>query len=109
MSAAVNYCDLLIQRIKDHIPVNENEVEFVQNLFVEEHFNKNEVVLKEGVVCKKLYFIANGIVRFSKLDEGEERTFVFRSEGAFCNDMSDLRNNIGSCFSASPNTTLPLI
>jgi CRP-like cAMP-binding protein len=34
-----------------------------------------------------LYFVAKGIVRFSQLSGGEERTFVFRPEGAFCNDL----------------------
>ncbi len=96
MSASANYYDLLILRIKDYISLNDNEVEFVKNLFVEEHFKKNDVILKEGDICKKLYFIAKGIVRFSQLTEGEERTYVFRPEGAFCNDLESFLKQIPS-------------
>lgn len=111
MSASTNYYDLLILRIRENISLNNNEVEFVKNLFIEEHFKKNEVILKEGDVCKKLYFIANGIVRFSKFDEGEERTFVFRSEGSFCNDLgSFLRKSpsINSITAIEPTTVFSI-
>lgn len=87
MSLSLNYFDFLILRIKDYITLTDKEVELVKGLFVEEHFKKNEVILKEGGVSNKLYFVARGIVRFSQLSEGEERTFVFRTEGAFCNDL----------------------
>jgi hypothetical protein len=33
------------------------------------------------------FFCAEGIVPFSQLTDGEERTYVFRDEGAFCNDL----------------------
>jgi CRP-like cAMP-binding protein len=108
---SAKYYNLLIMRIKDYISLNDNEEEFVKNVFVEEHFKKNDVILKEGDVCKKLYFVANGIVRFSKFDEGEERTFVFRSEGAFFNDLeSFLRKSpsINSITAIEPTTILSI-
>ncbi len=87
MSASADYSDFLILRIKNYISLNDREVVFIKSLFEEEHFKKNEVILNAGDVCKKLYFVANGIVRFSQFTEDEERTFVFRSEGEFCNDL----------------------
>ncbi len=101
MKATYNAFNFMISRIKDYIPLNDKEVEFVKSLFVVEHFKKNEVVLKEGDVCKKLYFVAKGIARFYQLAEGEERTYVFRPEGAFCNDLDSFLKQIPSLNSIS--------
>lgn len=79
--------DFLILRIKEYIPLNKVEIESVRRLFIRETYKKNEFILKEGELCQKLYFIAKGIVRFSLFINGEDRTFVFRSEGAFCSDL----------------------
>jgi CRP-like cAMP-binding protein len=87
MSDFVDYYDFLILRIKDYIEINNSEIELIKSLFIKEHFNKSEILLTEGNVCQKLYFLAKGIVRFSQLADGEDRTYVFRDEGAFCNDL----------------------
>ncbi|MGF1586115.1 MAG: Crp/Fnr family transcriptional regulator [Bacteroidales bacterium] len=111
MSASLGYYDLLILRIKDYIFLNKKEVELVKNLFKEEHFKKNEVILREGDVCRKLYFVADGIVRFSQISNGEERTFVFRPEGAFCNDLESFLKKTPSQNSISaigPTTVLSI-
>jgi CRP-like cAMP-binding protein len=84
--------DFLISRIKDYITLSDSEIRIVKSLFVEENYQKNEVILQEGKICQKLFFIANGIVRFSQLSDGEDRTYVFRAEGAFCNDLDSFLN-----------------
>ena len=38
-------------------------------------------------MCNKVWFIAKGLVRFSILLDGEDRTFVFRNEGCFTSDI----------------------
>ncbi len=96
MSASENHYDFLISRIKDYIEVNDEEIEIIHRLFVEEHFKKNDVLLREGEVCRKLFFIAKGIVRFSKLSNGEDRTFVFRVEGTFCLELESFLQKIPS-------------
>ena len=87
MSASKNHFNFLISRIKDYIEVNDHEIEVIQRLFVEETFKRNAKLLSEGEVCRKLFFIAKGIVRFSKLRDGEDRTYVFRVEGSFFHDL----------------------
>lgn len=79
--------DFLIQRINDYIPLSDWEVNYVTQLFVAEKYSRKQAILKEGDVCRKLYFVAHGIVRFSQFSKGEERTYVFRPEGSFCNDL----------------------
>ena len=96
MSASKDIFEFLILRIKAYILLEDHEVEFIKNLFKEEHYANNEVLHREGNVCKKLYFVADGIVRFSQLADGEERTYFIRSEGEFCNDLESFLNQIPS-------------
>jgi len=91
-----DFSDFLILRIKEYIDVNDEEIELIHRLFVIEHFKKNAVLLREGDVCQKLFFIAKGIVRFSKLTDGEDRTYVFRVEGAFCHDLESFLQKVPS-------------
>lgn len=94
MSAPNCFYDFLISRIKDFIEVNDEEIEIIHRLFVKEHFKKNAILLREGEVCRKLFFIAKGIVRFSKLTDGEDRTYVFRGEGTFCHDLESFLQKV---------------
>jgi signal-transduction protein with cAMP-binding, CBS, and nucleotidyltransferase domain len=96
MSTPDCFYDFLISRIKDYIEVNDEEIEIIHKLFVKEHFKKNAVMLREGDVCRKLFFIAQGIVRFSRLQDGEDRTYVFRGEGAFCLELESFLQKIPS-------------
>ena len=96
MSAPNSFFDFLVLSIKDYIDVSDKEIEIIHRLFVEEHFKKNAVLLREGDVCQKLFFIAKGIVRFSKLSNGEDRTYVFRAEGALCNDLESFLQKVPS-------------
>lgn len=93
--------DFLVLRLKDYIPLNDSDIEFVRRLFVIESFNKNESILKEGDHCHKLYFIATGIVRFSLHIDGEDRTFIFRDEGVFCSDLESFLKKTPSKFNIS--------
>lgn len=75
--------DILISRIRDYISLSEKEVCTVNSLFRKELHRKNELILKQGDVCKKLYFIEKGIIRLTINIEGKEKCMVFRSEGSF--------------------------
>ena len=75
--------NLLISRIRDYISLSEQEVCLVNSLFLKELHRKNDLILKEGDVCDKFFFIERGIIRLTKTLEGKERTLVFRAEGCF--------------------------
>jgi CRP-like cAMP-binding protein len=96
MSAPECFYDFLVSRIKDYIEVNDEEIEIIHRLFAKEHFKKNAVLLREGEVCRKLFFIAKGIVRFSKLKDGEDRTYAFRVEGTFCLELESFLQKVPS-------------
>ncbi len=77
----------LIEKIGEYITLSESEIELVDSLFNAEVYRANEVILEEGAVCNKLWFIEKGLVRFSINAEGEERSFVFRNEGHFISEI----------------------
>lgn len=101
MKASFSDFGFLVLRIKDYITLNEADEELISRLFVRECFNKNELILKEGNHCQKLYFIATGIVRFSLLINGEDRSFVFRDEGVFCTDLESFLKKTPTKFNIS--------
>ena len=111
MRATCDLFDFLTSRIKDYIPLNDTEIRVVESLFTKEHYKKNEILLQEGSICQKLFFVAKGIVRFSQLKDGEERTFVFRAEGAFCNDLDSFLQktpSVNSIIAVVPTTVLTI-
>ena len=111
MKASFSHSDFLILRIKDYIPLNESDVELVRKLFFKECFEKNEVILHEGGICQRLFFIAEGLIRFSLLIEGKDRTFAFREEGAFCSDLESFLRKTPSKYTISaiePTTTFSI-
>ncbi|TVQ18074.1 MAG: Crp/Fnr family transcriptional regulator [Bacteroidetes bacterium] len=75
--------DFLISRIKDYIALDDKEIQLIESLFVKEEYGRNEVILQEGEVCRKFFFVAKGILRLAKNVNGIDRTFVFRTEGSF--------------------------
>lgn len=79
--------DFLIQRIRDYVPLEDNDIRIIQGLFESKSFSANEVIHSEGRVCNRLWFIAKGLVRFSISLDGDERTFVFRDTGSFTSDI----------------------
>lgn len=57
----------------------------------EKHFNKGEVLLREGQVCKEFYYIISGCVRSFSLEEGREVNIRFFFEDEFASDFKSLR------------------
>jgi signal-transduction protein with cAMP-binding, CBS, and nucleotidyltransferase domain len=60
----------------------------VQKYFVEEKFKKNEFIIKEGKICKKVYFIKSGIVRRFCLENGREVTRWIYTDHQFITSLS---------------------
>lgn len=79
--------DFLIKRIKDYVPIDDHDISLIRRLFECKSYMANDVIHSEGRICDRLWFIENGLVRFSIDMDGEERTFVFRAEGSFTSDI----------------------
>jgi len=77
----------LIQHIRKFISLGDQEAEIVLSYFETELFKKKELLLKEGQVCNKQYFIVKGCIRFYiNNNKGTEQTIQFGIENWWITD-----------------------
>ncbi|WP_281231758.1 Crp/Fnr family transcriptional regulator [Flavobacterium gelatinilyticum] len=62
--------------------------EAVKKYFVKEIFKKNELILKRGKTCKKIYFIKSGLVRRFSLENDIETTNWIYTDNQFFTSLS---------------------
>ena len=60
----------------------------IKKYFVEEKFRKNEVLVQEGKICDKVYFIKSGVVRRFCLEDGVEVTKWIYTDDQFITSLS---------------------
>jgi len=86
--------ELLFRKIKEYITLNTSDIKIIDSLFKIEEYDANQIILQEGFVCNKLWFIAKGLVRFTCNSDGEDKTFIFRNEGNFISDVEGFINRM---------------
>lgn len=69
------------------------------NLFLKKEFPAKHILLKEGKIAKKLYFIENGSIRLWFNDNGKEISFQFFFEGDIVSSIESLKTNTPSLHS----------
>ncbi|WP_397447099.1 Crp/Fnr family transcriptional regulator [Polaribacter sp. R77954] len=72
--------NLLINYISEHIELNEDEKNAIDLLNIFHSFKKGEILLKEGQISNKGYFVLKGCVRSYYIIDGEEKTTNFYTE-----------------------------
>ena len=73
--------------LQQECKLSEKEWEIVQQYFKSESFPKNEYFLRQGNVCRKLSFIADGVMRYCMFHEdGTEATCFFMCGDDFVGD-----------------------
>ncbi|WP_294962252.1 Crp/Fnr family transcriptional regulator [uncultured Flavobacterium sp.] len=60
----------------------------IKNLFKEQIFKKNELIIGEGEICSKLYFIKSGLVRRFFYNDGEDLTEWIYTDHQFITSLS---------------------
>lgn len=78
--------DMLIEKIKNHVPLSPADEEMVKKLFHKKIIPKDEHLLEAGQVCRHLTFIEQGLVRYYLFTSGEEQTHYFNKEGEWVCD-----------------------
>jgi len=63
--------------IEKYSKLSDSEWEIVKQLFEFVEYNKNELILEEGRVCKYFYFIESGMIRFFYNIDGNDITKTF--------------------------------
>lgn len=59
----------------------------VERMFLRERHPKSTILVQEGDVCNRLFFVESGLLRIYYVREGKEVTYAFRAEGDFTTAM----------------------
>jgi CRP-like cAMP-binding protein len=77
----------------------EELIDYLRSYLIEKTFKKNDLVLKEGQICKRIHFIKSGLIRHFSTRSGEEKTtwilrekHIFISVDSFFNQTPALDN-----------------
>jgi len=77
----------LIQHIRKFINLDNQEAEIVLSYFEQESFKKKQLLLEEGQICNKQFFIVKGCIRFYiNNNKGIEQTIQFGIENWWITD-----------------------
>jgi CRP-like cAMP-binding protein len=89
----------LRQFIEKYTPISDDEWEIIQQSFERKEFDKNEMILSEGSICKYFYFLQEGLIRYFILRDGNDITrfftaapYCFTSKDSFRNRTPSLEN-----------------
>ncbi|CCH00276.1 putative transcriptional regulator, Crp/Fnr family [Fibrella aestuarina BUZ 2] len=78
----------LLNSIQHYIPLSSADEAIIATLVRRHTFTKGEHLLQAGQVCKSVFFIEKGLVRYYTSIEGEEKTSYFNKEGEFVCDYA---------------------
>ena len=77
----------LFNHIQKQVPINEEAKEKIRQYFTLIEVPKKEVLLKEGSICRALYFVVKGCLRLYFVDEkGKEQITHFAIENWWLTD-----------------------
>lgn len=85
--------------IESYTGLPDDDWEIISNAFERKEFQKNEMILEEGRICRHFYFLEEGMVRFFILSDGNDITkfftiapYCFTSKDSFRNQKPALEN-----------------
>jgi CRP-like cAMP-binding protein len=79
------------KKMESLTPITDDEFNQFSSVMHEKCFNRGEVILKEGQVCKSYYFIISGCIRSFCLKEGREVNVNFYFEDDTACDFKSFR------------------
>ncbi len=83
----------IFKNIQKHISLSDSEKELFISLLIEKEIVKKEIVLEQGSISRKLYFVEFGSLRaFNVNTEGKESTIMFAVRDWWITDMNSFVN-----------------
>lgn len=81
--------DQIFNNVQKHITLNDVEKQYFESLLKVERIAKKELILKQGQICKKIYFVESGSLRaFNTNEDGKESTIMFAFQNWWITDMN---------------------
>ena len=98
--------------ISNYIEISDEEWKSYSSKLCVKEIQKKEIILKQGEICRDVFFVVDGLLRVFFVDnEGEEKTFHFSFENTFSADYESFLKKIPSNYSiqALEDTTIVLM
>ena len=86
------------KKMESFSPISDEDFQQMAEMMHEKHCDKGEVLLKEGQICNKYYFIFKGCIRSFGLEDGRELNVKFYFEDDTACDFVSFRSEEPSKF-----------
>ena len=86
------------KKMTSYAPITAEDFHHMAEMMHEKHCGKGEVLLKEGQVCNKYYFVYKGCIRSFALEDGREINVKFYFEDDTACDFASFRSELPSDF-----------
>lgn len=87
----------LITYFENFLPLNKEEISFLENVFKERKVRRRQFILQEGDVCKFNSFVVEGCFRMYMVDEnGKEHNLQFAVENWWVGDIHSFHSEQAS-------------
>jgi CRP-like cAMP-binding protein len=96
--AILSPVEMLSKSLNALHPLPDTDFERLSQVFHYRKYNKGEVVLQEGRVCRSLSYILKGCFRIFSVENGADVNVRFFFEGSIAADFISLRHEIPSHF-----------
>ena len=88
--------DLARELARRYSTMTHEELDVLESILVPMKFQKGEVILKEGEVCKNIYWVVKGLVRQFYFKNGKELTEYMAVENTICMSIESLFKELPS-------------
>jgi len=86
---------LILANIAKHVSLTEDEKKYFTSLLKKISVNKKDILLKEGQICSKFYFVNSGAIRAYYSDkQDKETTIMFGVADWWITDMYSFLNQV---------------
>ncbi len=82
--------DVARELARRYSTMTHDELDVLESILVPMKFQKGEVILKEGDVCKNIYWVVKGLVRQFYIKNGKELTEYMAVENTICMSIESL-------------------
>ena len=87
---ALSTRDVARELARRYSTMTHEELDALEGILVPMKFNKGELILKEGEVCRNIYWVARGLVRQFYYKNGKELTEYMAAEDTMCMSIESL-------------------
>ena len=88
--------DVARELARRYSTMTHEELDVLESILVPMKFQKGEVILKEGEVCKNIYWVVKGLVRQFYFKNGKELTEYMAVENTICMSIESLFKELPS-------------